>query len=81
MAFFMTERNQGVGFKAARMLSIVVLVISIPSASASARPNTKEQKFQCNNAGEQSATDRSSKHTVTLTWKASVSLPPPLSKG
>jgi hypothetical protein len=64
-----------------RILSIVALAISISLAGPStAQPNAKNETFPCNNKNskEQTPIDPSSKHSVSLSWNASVSLSTPL---
>ncbi len=64
-----------------RILSIVALAIVICLASPStAQPHAKNETFPCNNKNSkvQTPTDPSSKHSVSLSWNASVSLSTPL---
>ena len=64
-----------------RILSIFALAISICLASPStAQPNAKNETFPCNNKNSkvQTTTDPASKHSVSLSWNASVSLSTPL---
>jgi hypothetical protein len=46
-----------------------------------AQPTATNETFQCNNPKTQQPGDPSSKHSVTLSWKASMSLSTPLADG
>jgi hypothetical protein len=55
--------------------------LSPVSPQAKGQPTANNELFQCDNPKMQTSRDPSSKHSVTLSWKASVSLSTPPAAG